>query len=500
MKYLIFITIISITLNSCQNNAHDHSTDAGQDEHKIQLTAYSDKFEIFAEADPFVNGQSSNILAHFSILPDFNALENAIITVRIIVNRKQTKQTLEKSIRKGIYSFNITPYNEGEGKLIFDIKSEQGTSQIIVNGITVYATEEEAEEAAAAEVVSHTNTFSFTKEQSWMIDFSTAMVITEPFGQIIKSTARVEPSQSDEIILSSRSPGILDFGGRNILEGTRVKKDQVLFTISGSSLADNNSSVRFIEAENNYKKAKADFDRIKELAKDKIVSEKKLLDSKTEYQNAKAIFDNLKNNFTTTGQVVKSPSNGYVQQLLAKNGQFLETGDPVAVIANNRRLILHSEIHQKFAKYLDSIQSVNIRTPHDNRIISMDELNGEVLSVGSNANSHNYLIPLNIQIENNGDFIPGGFVELYIKTISSSTALTVPNSAMLEEQGVFFVFVQITPELFEKREFVPGATDGLKTEIIQGLSKTDRIVTRGTMMIKLSQESGALDPHAGHVH
>ena len=70
----------------------------------------------------------------------------------------------------------------------------------------------------------------------------------------------------------------------------------------------------------------------------------------------------------------------------------------------------------------------------------------------------------------------------------------------MEEQGVFFVFVQITPELFEKREVIKGASDGLKTEIIQGIIENDRIVTRGTMMVKLSQESGALDPHAGHVH
>jgi len=186
--------------------------------------------------------------------------------------------------------------------------------------------------------------------------------------------------------------------------------------------------------------------------------------------------------------------------LLAKNGQFVETGDPIAVIANNRRLILHSEIHQRYTKYLDSIQSVNIRIPHDDRIVSMDDLNGEILSVGSNANSHNYLIPLNIQIENNGDFIPGGFVELYIMTTSNSDAYTVPNSALLEEQGVFFVFVQITPELFEKREIITGATDGIRTGVIRGLDMNDRIVTKGTMMVKLSQESGALDPHAGHVH
>ena len=87
-----------------------------------------------------------------------------------------------------------------------------------------------------------------------------------------------------------------------------------------------------------------------------------------------------------------------------------------------------------------------------------------------------------------------------MKTQGSTKALTIPNSALLEEQGFYFVFVQITPELFEKREVKIGGSDGLKTEIIKGISSSERIVTKGAVLIKLSQASGALDAHSGHVH
>ena len=66
--------------------------------------------------------------------------------------------------------------------------------------------------------------------------------------------------------------------------------------------------------------------------------------------------------------------------------------------------------------------------------------------------------------------MPGSFVELYLKTITNSQAITIPNSAILEEQGTFFVFVQVTPELFEKREVKVGPTDGLRSEITMGIS------------------------------
>ena len=62
------------------------------------------------------------------------------------------------------------------------------------------------------------------------------------------------------------------------------------------------------------------------------------------------------------------------------------------------------------------------------------------------------------------------------------------------------MLVQINPELFEKREVKVGATDGLRTEILSGISATDRVVTKGAILVKLAQASGALDPHAGHVH
>ncbi|MBC8319158.1 MAG: efflux RND transporter periplasmic adaptor subunit, partial [Bacteroidetes bacterium] len=92
------------------------------------------------------------------------------------------------------------------------------------------------------------------------------------------------------------------------------------------------------------------------------------------------------------------------------------------------------------------------------------------------------------------------FVEIYLKTLTNSEALTVPNTALLEDQGSYFVYVQTTPELFEKREVKIGVTDGLKTEIIKGIAYNERIVTKGAILIKLAQATGTLDAHSGHVH
>ena len=515
MKSRIFLwTLLAIVFASCQSShkqkvneatePHDTHEDTGElkahEEVKFQYTSYSTDFEVFAEADAFVVGETANVLSHFSKLPDFKALEIGSMTIRLMVNGKEVTQTLDKPTRKGIYSFDINAEAAGKGTLTFQITSENKTFEVVVPEITVFASHEEAQEASGKVVISQTNTTVFTKEQSWKVDFGTDLPRNEPFGQIIKTTAQVQSSQGDEMIVSAKTNGIVMLSGNAVLEGTDVSKGKVLFSISGSELADNNISVRYAEANNNLGKAKSDYERATELAKDKIVSEKDLLNAKNQYDNAKAIFDNLNNNFSASGQSVKSPMGGFIKQVLVKNGTYVEAGQPIVTISQNKTLLLNAEVQQKYAAMLGSIVSANIRTVQDNQTYSLEQLNGKVLSFGKATNSDNYLIPVALQIDNKGSFTAGGFVELYLKTLTNAQALTVPTTSLLEDQGTYFVYVQVTPELFEKREVKIGATDGVRTEIRNGLSSDDRIVTMGAILIKLAQATGTLDAHSGHVH
>jgi len=500
-KRIYLFALLALLWASCKtNHAETHEEHEEHEETKFQYTAYSNEFELFAEADAFIVGETANVLSHFSVLPEFTAVEKGKITIILTVNGKEIKQTLEKPTRKGIYSFDIKPETKGNGSLKFEITTEKSNFEVTVPNISVYSSHGEGHEAAEKIVVSKTNTTVFTKEQSWKIEFATELPLNKPFGQVIKTTAQVQSTQGDEVIIAAKTNGIIMFSGESVLEGKTISQGQTVFTISGNGMADNNSSVRFAEAKNNYEKKKADYERVKELAKDKIVSEKDLLGAKNEYDNAKVVFDNLSKNFSATGQTVTSPMSGFVKQIFVKNGQYVEAGQQIMSVSQNRTLLLRADVQQKYSLILGAIISANIRTVHDNKTYTLEQLNGKILSFGKNASADNFLIPLNLQIDNKGNFISGGFVELYLKTLTNANALTIPNTSILEEQGNHFVFVQINPELFEKREVKIGSTDGLKTEITKGISATERIVTKGAVLVKLAQSSGALDAHSGHVH
>ncbi len=478
---------------------HDHEEHEHED-HKVQYTVYGEEFELYAEADAFIKGEMANFLCHITSLEDFAPITEGSITLSIIIDDKVTSETLSAPTKKGIYSFNITPESVGKGRLELSIKSDQGNCKITVPEIMVYASDEQADEAISGIEYSTTNTISFTKEQSWKIDFATEKATVEPFGQVIKTTAQIQSANNDEVIVTAKSNGIVRLSNNAIVEGKKVNRGEVLFSITGNGLAENNPSIQYTEAQNNYLKAKTDFERLNELAKDKIVSEKELLNAQNLYDNTKAVYNSLSKNFNAQGQMITSSVSGSIKQLYVTNGQHVQTGDPVMIVSQNKYLVLHAEVQSKFASELQHIKTATFRCIHNNTTYTMNELNGKVLAVGNSANNDNYLLPVHLQIDNPGQLISGSFVELFIQTITNSNAITIPNTALLEEQGTFFVFVQITPELFEKREVITGASNGIKTEILSNLNAHKRVVSKGAIMVKLAQSTGALDAHSGHVH
>lgn len=504
MKNILFLlAVLAIVFTSCQGRDQhtEHTVHEEHEDVKFQYTVYSNDYELFAEADAFVVGESANVLSHLSVLPSFKAVDSGSITLRLVVGGKEVSQTLGKPTRKGIYSFDLKAEATGKGQLKYEITKDNRVYEVIIPEITVFASHEEAHQAAELEeAISRTNTAVFTKEQSWKVDFSTNFPQKAPFGQVIRTTAQVQSSPGEEMIVGAGMNGMVTIQGSAALEGKEVSKGQVLFTISGSGMADNNSSVRYAEARNNLEKASADYERAQKLAVERIVSEKDLLEAKNRHDNAKALFDNLNNHFSASGQKVKSPMSGFIKQVFVSNGSYVESGQPVVTVSQNKTLTLQAEVQQKYASLLGYIISANIRTVGNDRTYSLEELSGKVLSYGKAANADSYLLPVTLQINNTENFVPGGFVEIYLKTLSNTEALTVPNTSLLEDQGNFFVYVQVTPELFEKREVKTGSTDGLRTEITQGITPQERIVTQGAIFIKLAQATGTLDAHSGHVH
>ena len=495
---LVWVLLTTMTLVACVRTPGGTSEDHEHDE-SLRLTAYNNEFEVFAEANPFVVGQQSEILAHFTWLENFKPLQEGEITVSLIVGTDGIRQSVEKPVRDGIFLFTLKPITMGTGKLIFDIHTSDGHSQLIVPNVKIFDNEHDAQHAAADAVESSSNGILFTKEQSWKVDFATEEARYEPFGQIIRSIAQIQSAQGDEKVIVAKAGGIVSFSGSGIIGGQSVNAGQAMFTIDSGDLADNNLSIRYNEAVSELNRAKADYERKRELAKDRIVSERDLLEAETTFKNAEANFNHLHRNFSAGKQAVSSPMNGFVKQVLVRNGEYVAAGQPVLVVSQNRDLQIKAEIQPRYFDALGTINTVNFKVLNSNLTYSLEDLKGKVVSYGKSVDLQNPLIPLVLQVQNSAGLLPGSFVEMYIHLRTSEQALTVSRESIIEEMGAYFVFVQITPEFFEKRPVVVGKTDGFRTEIMDGLSLPERVVSKGAILVKLAQVSGQLDTH-GHAH
>ncbi len=502
-SYILFAVLcVAATVAGCGNHQHEHAATAGEHLHEenLQLTAYGDDFEVYAEATPFVTGEASDILAHFTFLKNFKPLEAGKVTATLFIGGEQISQELEKPSRPGIYKFALTPKVAGKGEILFHIQTAAGDSHIVVPDITVYKDKHDAQHEAAKAVATSSNGVAFIKEMSWKVDFSTVPCLKEPFGQVIRTMAQIQPSQGDERVVTAKTSGIVAIPEAGLVDGKSVSAGQTLFYIESGDMADNNLSVRYREAESNYNLTKKEYERKQELAKDKIVSESELLQARANYETAEAVYNNLRRNFAAGRQSVTAPIAGFVKQLLVRNGEYIEAGQPIVSVSQNRNLFIKAEIQPKYYPLLNNISTAKFRILNDETVYTLDDLNGRLVSYGKSVETDRPLLPVVFQVDNSVELLPGSFVEMYIKTRGQQSTLTVPNVSLVEEIGNYFVYVQLTPEYFEKREVKIGQTDGERTEILSGLNESERVVAKGAVLVKLTQATGTLDAESGHVH
>ncbi|MGL5227221.1 MAG: efflux RND transporter periplasmic adaptor subunit, partial [Bacteroidales bacterium] len=157
-----------------------------------------------------------------------------------------------------------------------------------------------------------------------------------------------------------------------------------------------------------------------------------------------------------------------------------------------------AEVSENYFKYLKSISSANFRTAYDNSTYKLSDLNGKLISYGKTSGNSSFYIPVTFEFDNIGDIIPGSFTEVYLLSTVRDDVLSVPLTALTEEQGLHFVYVRTEPEAYIKKEVTIGQNDGERVEIIKGLKAGDTVVTKGVTQVKLASASGAIPD--GHNH
>ena len=505
------LAVISCILFGCTHSpdaesghTHDaagnHVESAAPSLEALAYTIYSDKTELFVEFKPLVVGQESRFAAHFTALGDlFKAIGEGTITLTLTGNTGSQSIVSTKPEVPGIFRLRLTPEKAGIYKLVFDIKTPAFTDRITLENVEVFADEKTALEKQP-EADGGGGDITYLKEQAWKVEFANAPARVKPFGEVVKTSGQILAAPGDEAIVTAQISGIVSFSSKNLVTGNNIGAGAALFSVKNNEVVASNLGAAVQQAEQDLATAKAQFDRASELAKDKIISQAAFLEAKLRLENAQTQLANVSvsKNFNQNRQSVSAPIGGFLKNVLVENGQFVNAGQPLATISKSKRLLLRVDVSQRHFPKLATFTSANFKTADGGQVFSTRNLNGRVMSFGKSVEAGSPFVPLFFEIDNVGNFIPGSVVEVFLQS-GSSPALAIPTTALLEEQGVFYAYVQMEGERFQKRELKIGASDGMNVQVLSGITEGERVVTKGGYQIKLSTASGTLPAH-GHEH
>lgn len=318
----------------------------------------------------------------------------------------------------------------------------------------------------------------------------TDSVTLHPFGQVLKVSAVVSTASESAGAVSATTSGIITLAsGVNV--GTEVKKGQLIGTIKADAVSggDANRAAR-VELE----AAQREFSRVSTLYADHLITA-------AQYNEAKAALDRARAAYSApaaSGRVT-APIAGVITSLDVKSGDFVATGAPVAAVGSASRLTIRADVPAKSYHTVAAARDARIVIPSTDESYLVSQLSGRRTdTANATAAAAGGYVPMTFTVNNNGRLIPGSVLEMYIFEPTDRLALTVPNSAITEQQGNFFVYIRLDEDCYRKVAVKRGATNGIETEILSGLKPGDIVVTEGATIVRLA-EAGKNIPE-GHSH
>lgn len=205
----------------------------------------------------------------------------------------------------------------------------------------------------------------------------------------------------------------------SLLPGTYVQKGSILATLENPEFItlqqeylDSRAQLEYLEAE---------YHRQQALSQEEAASQKKLQQSKADYLSMKSRMqaavaqlqllgvqpEKLIQNGISPSLEIKAPISGYISNLQANLGKYLDSGEPLCDIIDKSRMMVRLVAYEK------DLEGLNVDSPllfHINGL-GNTTFHGKLVSIGQEVDDTNRSIELYAEVaENNPLFRPGMYV------------------------------------------------------------------------------------------
>lgn len=482
------------------NNGTEHDHGDGQDHNSdnehghsherptLSYTLFADSLELFVEFPAFIVNEESSFAAHLTHLPDYVPLNKGRVAVQL---GNDARGSVSRPSSPGIFRPSITPTSEGTYTLVFEVTTSRGTTRFAIEDITVY--ESEIDAAHDAPESAGENGITFLKEQAWSGDFGVEKAVVAPFRGTIRCTGELLPAVNNEIGIVASAAGIVSLQ-KMLLPGTKLGAGTVLATIS-NEMPTSNMQHAYAKAEAELQVAKSDFERATTLAKENIVSQRELESRRALYLQAKADFDNASLHYSKKGRSVLVPSSGVVAKLFVGEGDYVEAGQLIAKLHVEKSFMLRADVPKFYAKEAEYISDANFLPEYTNSMLSVSGMGGRRIPTTTVVEDRSAFIAVYFELPPHEQLLPHSFVEAFLQVPAQENAIAVPNTALMESEGSYWLYVQTSGEGFEKREVALGANNGTHTIIRKGVQEGEYIVVKGAYRVKQASMSNEVPAH-----
>ena len=342
-----------------------------------------------------------------------------------------------------------------------------------------------------AGVFVYTLYYLYSKNQQSPIEYGTDTVFYSDIFKKSVATGSIIPRE--EIDIKPQVSGIVTEirvqPGDIVKEGDFIARIKVI----PDMLSLNNAQNRVRSAEITLKNAKTDFERNKRLLKDKVIAQSEFQAFELNYNNAELELEAARENLQivkegasaksgeTALTIVKSTVSGMILDVPVKVGnQVIESnnfndGTTIASVADMNDLIFEGKIDEsEVGKIREGMAiSLTIGAIENTRF---DALLEYISPKGVEENGAiQFLIKARVK-RDSSNFIRAGYsANADIVLDQRDSVMVIKESLLQYENGDPFVEVEVSEQVFERRNIKTGLSDGIIVEVLDGIGEKDAI-------------------------
>ena len=343
----------------------------------------------------------------------------------------------------------------------------------------------------------------------------TEVVTTAPISGVVTATGKILVPEDRTAVIGPVNEGriVKLYAG----QGSKVRKGQKLAELESAdidqaeadylkALADSENAKRSAAAE--IKLAQQTYDRTKALYEKTVVPGKNLQSAEHDLEVARATAEN--NAASTKATLIaarrhllilglneaaidalgtkpglaatfslNSPIDGTVIERDATIGATVGTDANVFKIIDTSRVWIDANVFEKDLPRVRNGQGVKVTTT----AFPGTTFSGRVIFINSVVDPDSRTVKVRTEVPNpDGRLKPDMFCNVEIITDVKSMAVSIPQSAVLDDGGKKVVFVAEGND-YKERQVQIGIQNGDRVEVIDGLSAGDRVVTRGNYLL-----------------